>query len=80
MIQVSITFNGDVKVKLQPENKEDEMLLQLAFNGRTKIEIGSEKDDRELARIIIKSSKEIVKPVIKEEVINRNVRLIAVKE
>ena len=34
MIKTAITFNGFVKLELTPENAEDKMLLELAFQGK----------------------------------------------
>jgi hypothetical protein len=34
MVKTAFTFNGFVKLELTPENIQDKMLLELAFQGR----------------------------------------------
>lgn len=44
MIKTAFTFNGFVKLELTPENIQDKMLLELAFQGR-EVKVVEQRND-----------------------------------
>jgi hypothetical protein len=52
MVKTAFTFNGFVKLELIPENIQDKMLLELAFQGREVKVIEQQVDGKVTLKIL----------------------------
>ena len=52
MVRTAFTFNGFVKLELIPENNQDKMLLELAFQGRQVKVVEQQNDGRVSLKIV----------------------------
>lgn len=52
MVRTAFTFNGFVRLELIPENNQDKMLLELAFQGRQVKIVEQQNDGRVSLKIV----------------------------
>ena len=58
MIKTAFTFNGIVKLELIPENIQDKMLLELAFQGR-EVRVVEQQSDGKITLKILAPQEEL---------------------